>query len=489
MTTLSLPVTRPVLVAKFLVNKFFRTPGGKQGIWYHKGKFWCWRAEVWKEYTRDQMRAEISRTLMDATVIKEDGSTSPLNPGTSTVEDVTTFVQDLCECPYERLPVWLHGTTPDGLNPDLVVAFRDKLVSVEGGEFKLMDRTEDWLDNGVLDASWEDGQSGECPTWMRCLAEWSGGDPQWIALMQQWMGYNLVPSRRRARWMLKHGSIRGGKGTSDRVLQRIMGPTVCRGMSMMGLTRQFGLTGLVHARSILISECHEMQSAQGSQLASLIKSALGEDPLDVDVKYGAVLQNVVLRCAITVSSNEIPTMPNKGSGLSGKMLVLPFVHSFVDREDFNLEDKLAAERSAIAVWAMQGALQVSGASSRWAVANGTREVMLEYTTYKNPVGQFLEDAMSVRVGNRVDFNEVVWPRWQKWCAENKHTENTSKKELQTRLKEQAGWHLKVVRPVAGGPYYLEGAIPKSWDVRQGPVGPVVGVEDREDTDLQEGPND
>ena len=96
------------------------------------------------------------------------------------------------------------------------------------------------------------------------------------------------------------------------------------GTSLDDLAGDFGLDGLEHSRVLCISEVSELEGKSGERATRVLKNVLGEDPLTINAKFKRQMRNVLIGAAPMMQANEIPLLPNKGRGLSSKMLVLPF---------------------------------------------------------------------------------------------------------------------------------------------------------------------
>ena len=153
-----------------------------------------------------------------------------------------------------------------------------------------------------------------------------------------------------------YGKIRGGKGTITTVMRKLIGRAAFMSSSLEDLANEFGMDGLECSKVLAINEVNEMDSKGGERVCRVLKNIVGQDPMTINAKHQRQQRNVVINAAPMVQSNEIPVLPNKGRGLSGKMLVLPFDVSFEGREDLALEDKLEEELQGIAMWAVCKAL-------------------------------------------------------------------------------------------------------------------------------------
>lgn len=318
------------------------------------------------------------------------------------------------------------------------VAFRDRVVEVGTG--KWVPRDDNWFDGEVLSVDWD--EEATCPVWDRCLDEWSGGDPEWKELMSRMMGYAMVGSREFQRWFLLWGKTRSGKGTSQWVLSRLLGEGGVHSVNVRQLGSQYGLWGAETAKVISVAEFAELDTREGHDAAAVIKNAVGQDAVRVDRKYLGPVR-VVLPGVVIVQSNEVPNLPNKGQGLSDKMCVIPFMGTWLNKEDVGLKEKLAAELGGIAMWAFRGAERLFREKEpglRWPMPKASREHAAAIRETLNPMEAFLEARFTKAPGGFVTSRRAQ-ELWLGWCEET-GLPGRHGGPLGRRMVEEGGWALK-----------------------------------------------
>lgn len=242
------------------------------------------------------------------------------------------------------------------------------------------------------------------------------------------------------------GRVRGGKGTIMRVVKNLVGDGF-RGMSMAQLASQFGLWGTEAARVLSVSEFGALNTKEGEAATSTLKNIVGGDPVSIDRKYMEPIRDVVLPGFLVVQSNEVPKLPNKGQGLASKMLVLPFTHSFLGREDLQLSVKLAEETAGIAAWAIGGAqdlLKEGNSSQLWPIPTAAEEVVMRFQSLNNPIQDFLE-AHFVESGGGFVSTINAWGIWKQWRIRVGYREELSQAQLVHRMVEEGAWKLTRAR--------------------------------------------
>ena len=215
-----------------------------------------------------------------------------------------------------------------------------------------------------------------------------------------------------------YGKVRSGKGTIGKVLQSMLGHDACMNSSLDDLSGDFGLDGLEHSRVLCISEVSALDSREGERTTRVLKNIIGQDPITVNVKYKRQMRNVVVSAAPIIQANEIPNLPNKGRGLSSKMLVLPFDVSFEGKEDPYLIDKLMEELPGIAAWAVQGAIDLeSGEGDRFPIPSRSKDAVQMYHLQNNPFDHFLEERF-IQTSTGFVATDLLWMQWKDWLKSN-----------------------------------------------------------------------
>jgi phage/plasmid-associated DNA primase len=246
--------------------------------------------------------------------------------------------------------------------------------------------------------------------------------------------------------MLMYGKIRGGKGTITTIMRKLIGRAAFMSSSLEDLSGEFGMDGLERSKVLAINEVNEVDSKAGERVCRVLKNIVGQDPLTVNVKHQRQQRNVIVNAAPMLQSNEIPVLPNKGRGLSGKMLVLPFEVSFEGKEDLYLEDKLEAEMQGIAMWAARGAQRLLGSeiNERWPIPAAAQDAVRLYHLQNNPFDSFLHARFVQRKDGFV-ANEVLREQWDDWLESNRIRLHVPANMLFVRICQESSWGLRQTR--------------------------------------------
>lgn len=440
----------PNRMSEIAIRHWFVTPEGRPSIRFFEGDCWSWEGRSWVRRTRDWLYTQLTRITTDAWYANQEGELKRLDPSASYLKDLAWFIERMRseELKGRRMPIL--DPNPEGLDVKKTVAFQNSLVGAyievvsteEGPEeddhiaFPTTVRDESWFDYSVLPCDWN--PLARCPRWMKCLKEWGNGDYQWEKLLQMWMGYCLLSDRSRQRWMLFQGKVRAGKGTIAGVIKALIGDQAYSGTSMASMAGRFGLAGIRHSRVIGVGEIQDLDTRDGETFTANLKMIVGQDPTAVDIKYRDAMENIVIPAAVIMLSNQIPVLPDKGEGLSSKMLVLPFENSFLGREDFNLLQYLTAnELEGIAAWAFQGAMDVVNGDP-WPVPDAAVKVVRRFHLHNRPIDNFLEARFEKDPVGFVS-SQTLWGEWQDWLLKNEVRLHVPRNMLKYRLEHDSTW--------------------------------------------------
>lgn len=465
------PMTRPfetgdaTEIARRILADRFTTEAGRLGLREWRGSFWEWYGgRKWVKRERQWVEDQVILELADAHVRGTGrGAVEVLEVGGSKVEHVVRTMEAMVRLEVQDVPCWLDGTGEGRPDPRYCVGFEDVVVDVRGtalrrmggvGGWSVVERDETWFDVFTVPCAW-DGEA-RCPRWMRCLEEWFGVDEESKELAARMMGYGLMATRKYGRGPLLIGKIRGGKGVFTRRWKKMLGSAFV-GTTMSHLVSNFGLAGTQHARVVSVGEVHGLERTGGEAFAGIWKNWIGGDEMPVNIKYQGAVVGVV-RALPVMSSNEMPALPNKGAGMSGKLLVLPFDHSFLGREQLDLEEELDGELPGLARWALEGAVRLEGEMAperKWPVSERAADVLRTYRIMNNPFDGFLEARFVRNPEGRV-ATRVVLAEWQDWLRSTGMPIRVAPNQVMLKLEQESTWGVRRYREPGGGDRCLKG---------------------------------
>ena len=442
----------PLKVARRVMAGLWGEERGVMGLVMWRGEFWEWRGERWRKVSRQAVEDRVRLGLEDSWFVAGD-AIKRYGVNSGKVTEVVDAIEALARKPLEGredLPVWMGpGECP--FDRDRTVAFEDVLVEVSG-EGRVMERGREWFDGVVLPGKGV-GEAEGCPRWMKALRQWSKGDEKWMGLAKRMVGMWLMAGRHHHRWGLVFGPAGTGKTTFVKVLEWLVGRDAYLSTDVASIAGGFGLDGMQGARLVGIKEVTDLEGKQGDAAAGVMKRLMGEDEVTINAKFERPEKNVKVRAGVLMVSNTMPRLPNRGLGLSQKMLVLPFTEVFrgEDGEELGLEEALKGELEGIARWALEGAREIEreGPKTRWPVPEEAGEVARNFVLQNNPADAFLEARCFRKEGGFVT-TELLWREWEEWRRVNQVEMRVARNRLAMFLVEEGTWKLRRHRKEGAG---------------------------------------
>jgi putative DNA primase/helicase len=253
--------------------------------------------------------------------------------------------------------------------------------------------------------------SAQCPTWMRCLDTYFGGDDDEQAkvnALQEFFGYCLMPHARFKKALICFGESDCGKSTIPYVLRLLVGPEniACVGVEDMDDPRKRApLLGKM--LNILTELTSDAMVADGG-FKTLVST---EEPIQFDPKYLPPVMDTPATKHVIVT-NQLPSINDRSRGTYNRLLVIKFEHVIPRAEqDRQIWEKLEQEAEGILLWALEGAARLIEQNGRFTAA-GEAEVE-EYRRRQNPLLEFLTECGEADPDGRVLLS-VVRSRFSEW---------------------------------------------------------------------------
>lgn len=190
--------------------------------------------------------------------------------------------------------------------------------------------------------------------WLRFLNElWPEEQERaFIDVLGEWYGYIISGRLDLQKILLMIGPTRGGKGVIARILTALVGDRNVAGPTLNTLAGDRGLAPLIGKVLAIISDAR----FTGKDIAVVVERLLsisGQDRLDIDRKYkDAWIGPLSVR--LHILSNELPKFIDASTAIVGRLVLLLTKHSWLGKEDHNLEPELLTELPGILNWALDG---------------------------------------------------------------------------------------------------------------------------------------
>jgi putative DNA primase/helicase len=197
--------------------------------------------------------------------------------------------------------------------------------------------------------------------------------------------------------LLLTGKGRSGKGTICSVLADLVGATNATGYDLGELTTSFGLTALRGKLAAFVPEVELAGRGDRAVIVERLKAIVGQDPVVINLKYrDPVSERLGVR--FTIAANTLPALADASGALAARVLAIEHRVSFAGREDFGLLDRLRAERSGIARWALDGLARLRANGRRFTGGRLTDSVSRQLAIQSAPVRVFARERLVVQSG-------------------------------------------------------------------------------------------
>ena len=228
------------------------------------------------------------------------------------------------------------------------VAFDDCVLDLD--RWEVLVPTPEILVTTHLRASLGRGERTDCPEFKRFLADVTLGNPVLQERIWQAVGYLLVPDQHGKAIILLQGRMHSGKSALANVVKHCFDDELVVALSVNEFDRRFATSSLYGKKLCVDADLSDERLSR--EAVSVLKKLTGSDSISGDVKFGDYLQ-FTNRAKFLYGSNHVVLLPNKDAAFYDRLVVIPFARTVpLNERDFQLEEKLNAERDAIIVQAL-----------------------------------------------------------------------------------------------------------------------------------------
>ena len=270
---------------------------------------------------------------------------------------------------------------------------------------------------------------GDCPRWLRFLAQITKDDADLQAYLQRSAGYALTGSTREHVLQFGYGTGANGKGTYLNTLTGILGDyaTVAPMDTFTATHADRHPTDLAMLRGARLVTAQETE--QGRLWAETkIKSLTGGDP--ITARY--MRQDFFTfqpQFKLFIAGNHRPGLTGVDEAIRRRMHLVPFgVTIPPDDRDPDLSEKLKAEWAGILAWMLQGCLawQREGLAPPPSVVDATHAYLAAEDAF-----ELWRDACTMPDINAWESSADLWTSWRRWAETAGERVGTQKAFAQT----------------------------------------------------------
>jgi putative DNA primase/helicase len=420
-----LAAAAPLASARHLVDMLF-TADGKRTACCSGRSWWEWTGTHYADRDDEVIRTKTYDWLEAATTMIKHGRDwvkEPFNPNTKKVNDVLDAMRAVCHAPT-TMPCYLG--TSGFPRTENIVSLQNGLLDVQEylrGNVEILPHTPEWFSANSL--PWRFDPSATCPRLRWFLEDVTCGDTEAIETHQMWFGLHLVPEMKYQTIMMWLGSGRNGKGVLSRVLMRLLGGGNYCTPSFSSVAKGFNRHALVGKLAAILTDAHEGKEGDVIETLEFLKAVSGCDRVDIQRKFKDTLNGVRLSTRFTVLANEMPKFPDASMAIGRRIIFLPFHQSYADREDFDLDDKLANEMPGVLNWALEG-LRMLRERGRFVQPKCGVSFRQDFDEASSPIARFVEECCQVGEGLTEDKN-ALRDVLNNWLVDNGHKQLSAPK--------------------------------------------------------------
>jgi putative DNA primase/helicase len=258
----------------------------------------------------------------------------------------------------------------------------------------------------------------QAPRWQRFLGEVWPGDEEAVATLQEFFGLWLTDETKYQKACGLIGPPRSGKGTIGRVLKGLLGSTNYTAVSLQSLGGEFGMEHLIGKKLALVPDVKLDGRMNVTVVMERLLTIIGEDEQSINRKNKSFWEGR-LGIRWLILGNDVPKFrgTDEAGALATRMVMLSMDQDFYGREDFDLTEKLLAERVGILNWAMEGWRRLRGRGRFVQPASGL-ELMNRLRASTSTIGSFVLECCVLGPNENVEC-DILWAAFREWSERRK----------------------------------------------------------------------
>src|SRR5262249_21769587 len=124
-----------------------------------------------------------------------------------------------------------------------------------------------------------------------------------------------------------------------------------------------------------------------------------------------------LSTRLKIISNELLRLGDASSAINGRLVLLLTTRSWLNKEDFKLEDDLRKELSGILNWALDGLQRLTvDNENRFTRFEAAVEAITQMRDLASPVGAFVREKCVLGSGDEYEVDtDTLYDAYKSWC--------------------------------------------------------------------------
>ena len=396
-------------------DKFLETDymfNGIQTLIHYAQDYWQWEGNAYRKIETGEVRSRLLHFLEQAKIkCKGDGDDTPTYAPFPVAPAKLSAVASMLEgrifrSASDSIPRWIGGAScemPSSVIDPLLLMF-GKNVILNLADMGILPHTPHWFNTAALDYDYD--PNAECPQWRAFLDSILGDDEESKQTLMEWIGLCLTSITKFQKALFIIGKKRSGKGTINRILQKIVGKHNAVSPKTSHFGKDFGLQSFIGKNLAVVSDARFPKDGM-TQVIEGILNITGEDMITIDRKFRDAL-TVRLPTKLMFLSNDVPTVTDPSGAFASRFIFLKLPKSFYGKEDLELTDKLSCELPGILRLAIQH-LQILLDRGRFIQPESGKKLAERMAALSSPVGDFIQQLQPRMT------KEEIWQRWVEFC--------------------------------------------------------------------------
>jgi putative DNA primase/helicase len=404
-----------------------------------KNDFKWWNGQYYEDVDDEDIRTQVYEFLNNAV----EPSGGRLKPRQKHVNEVIDGLKSGTNPGGRDAPFWMRGRK--GPEPRGLLVCRNGLLELGSGRLWEHDPRLFCL-NGV---DFDFDPRARAPRWERFLGEVWPGDEEAVGTLQEFFGLWLTDVTKYQKALGLFGRPRSGKGTVGRIVKGLLSTTSFTSVSLMDLGDKFGMEHLIGKKLALVPDVKLDGRMNITTIMQRLLETIGEDPQAINRKNQKFWEGT-LGIRWLILGNDVPKFrgTDEAGALAARMVMLKMDQSFLGKEDWDLTDKLLAERAGILNWAMEGWRRLQ-ARDRFVQPGSGMDLLQTLRANTSTIGMFVTECCELGTEFRID-HATLWAAFCEWSERRRVSLTFSTQTFSGALHEVfAG--VSTSRPRAGMP--------------------------------------
>ena len=275
----------------------------------------------------------------------------------------------------------------------------------------------------VLDYNYNP-KSGEPVHFLAFLNDIWSDDPALILALQEFMGYMLTSDTSYHKMALFVGKSRGGKGVITNAITQMIGVKNTVAPALETITDNSVKEAMVKSKLITIPEATQVSPAKQYATLGMLKAGSSGDLIHYHQMYKGGASGYITG-KILLIANTMPKFIDESGALANRFIAFPFIKSFMGKEDHDLPNRIAGEKSEIFNWAMEGLKRLIR-NGKFTQAASATEMVEDMKRDMFPLADFCEECCDLANGAEITSN-ALYRVYQYFCSQRdvRHTSHNN----------------------------------------------------------------